>query len=126
MNVFIDNIQMETQTVFTSDGNINIYPCSFELGQHIVAGGNEVSQKGRMTVEDDGTSHFRPYAKDTGSRYRTLFVTPHGEMKETGGSVIFTLRFPKRLGKDIIAALHRTESEQQAGYITSQYSETQW
>ena len=44
-NVFIENLLMETQTVFTENGNINIYPCIFELGQHIVAGGmGEASQ----------------------------------------------------------------------------------
>ena len=36
-NVFIENLQMETQTVFNQNGNINIYPCGFEMGQHIVS-----------------------------------------------------------------------------------------
>ena len=39
-NIFINNLQMETQTVFCQNGSINIFPCAFELGQHIVAGGN--------------------------------------------------------------------------------------
>ncbi|MBO7466834.1 MAG: hypothetical protein J6T94_04020, partial [Bacteroidaceae bacterium] len=82
-NVFIENLQMETQTVFNQNGNINIYPCGFEAGQHIVSGGDRASQKGRMVTEDDGTSHFRAYAKDSGSRYNTLFRTAHGEVKET-------------------------------------------
>ncbi|MBR1448492.1 MAG: hypothetical protein IJ588_07095 [Prevotella sp.] len=118
---------METQTVFTENGNINIYPCAFEQGQHIVCGGGgEVSQKGRMVTEDDGTSRFTPYAKDSGSRYTTLFRTAHGEVKETLGSVIFQLRFPKRLGKALIEALYRDEAEQQAAFIKTRKTETQW
>ena len=125
--VFIGNLQMETQTVFTENGNINIYPCAFEQGQHIVCGGGgEVSQKGRMVTEDDGTSRFTPYAKDSGSRYTTLFRTAHGEVKETLGSVIFQLRFPKRLGKALIEALNRDEAEQQAAFIKTRKTETQW
>ena len=42
-NVFVESINMETQTVFHNNGSINIYPCDFELGQHIVSGGTVVS-----------------------------------------------------------------------------------
>ena len=41
-NIFIDNIQMETQTVFHADGNINIIPCSFERGHCITPDGDVV------------------------------------------------------------------------------------
>ena len=126
-NVFIDNLQMETQTVFTENGNINIYPCSFETGQHIVGGGADVaSQKGRMITEHDGTSRFTPYAKDSGSRYKTLFRTAHGEVKETQSSVIFQLRFPKRLGRTLIESLYRDEAEEQRAFITTRRTKTQW
>ena len=92
-NVFIENLQMETQTVFNQNGNINIYPCGFEAGQHIVSGADRASQKGRMVTEDDGTSHFRAYAKDSGSRYNTLF---------------------------------REETDEQAAFIKTRQTETQW
>lgn len=124
--IFIDNLQMETQTVFTENGNINIYPCGFEQGQHIVYGGGEASQKGRMVTDDDGTSRFTPYAKDSGSRYNRLFTTAHGEVKETLDSVIFQLRFPKRLGKALIESLYREETEEQAAFIKTRRTETQW
>ena len=105
-NVFVENLQMETQTVFNQNGNINIYPCGFEMGQHIVSDGNRASQKGRMVTEDDGRSSFRAYATDSGSRYNTLFRTAHGEVKETLDTVIFQLRFPKKLGKVLNNHLH--------------------
>ena len=124
--IFIENLQMETQTVFYQNGNINIYPCSFEAGQHIVVGGDRASQKGRMVTEDDGTSSFRAYATDSGSRYNTLFRTAHGEVKETREKVIFLLRFPKRMSKELITALHRKECGEQAAYIKTRKTDTQW
>ena len=118
---------METQTVFTENGNINIYPCGFEQGKHIVAGGmGQASQKGRMVTDDDGTSRFSPYAKDSGSRYTTLFHTAHGEVKETQSSVIFQLRFPKKLGKALIESLYAEESEEQGAFIKTRRTETMW
>lgn len=126
-NVFIQNLQMETQTVFTEKGNINIYPCSFEMGQHIVGGGAGVAtQKGRMITEHDGTSHFTPYAKDSGPRYNRLFRTAHGEVKETCENVIFQLRFPKRMGKALIESLYHEETDEQAAFIKTRQTETQW
>jgi len=126
LKVFIENLQMETQTVFTENGNINIYPCGFEAGQHIVSGGDCASQKGRMVTQDDGTSHFRAYAKDSGSRYNTLFRTAHGEVKETQENVIFQLRFSKRLGKALIESLYHEETEELAAFIKTRQTETQW
>ena len=125
-NIFIQNLRMETQTIFTENGNINIYPCAFELGQHIVSGGNRVRQKGCMVTEDDGTSRFRAYAKDSGSRYNTLFRTAHGEVKETRRNVIFQLRFPKRMGKALIQALLREEQEEQQAFVKTRREETNW
>ena len=77
-NVFIETINMETQTIFHNNGSVNIYPCDFELGQHIIANGRNIaSQKGRMTTDDDGRSHFRPYAKGSGHRYMRLSSIHH-------------------------------------------------
>ena len=125
-NVFIENLQMETQTVFNQNGNINIYPCVFEAGQHIVSGGERVSQKGRMVTDESGTSHFTPYAKDSGRRYTTLFRTAHGEVKETLEHVIFQLRFPKRMGKSLIEELFSEEANEQAAFIKTRRTEIQW
>ena len=124
--VFINNLQMETQTVFTENGNINIYPCGFELGKHIVSGGVEASQKGRMVTEENGTSRFTPYAEGSGSRYHTLFRTPHGEVKESGSTVIFQLRFPKRLGKRLIESLYDEEISEMQAFIKTRREETLW
>ena len=126
-NVFIETINMETQTIFHNNGSVNIYPCDFELGQHILADGKNIaSQKGRMTTDDDGRSHFRPYAKGSGHRYMRLFDTPHGEMKMTKENIIFTLKFPKRFGKALIEKLLGEESDMMKAYVKSRRTETHW
>ncbi len=125
-NIFVENINMETQTVFHTSGDINIYPCEFERGQQIVAGGTRASQKGRMITEDDGTSHFKHYRQGSGSRYNRLFTTAHGDIKESESTVIFTLRFPKRMGKALIEALYNDESEEMKAYIKTRRTLTEW
>ena len=117
---------METQTVFNQNGNINIYPCGFEAGQHIVSGGDRASQKGRMVTEDDGTSVFRPYAVGSGSRYKTIFCTGHGMMKETKNDIIVQLHLPKRLGKAMIKALLMEEVEEMCAFIKTRRTKTFW
>ena len=125
-NIFVENINMETQTVFHASGDINIYPCDFERGQQIVAGGTHASQKGRMITEDDGTSHFKHYRQNSGCRYNRLFTTAHGDIKESESTVIFTLRFPKRIGKALIEALYNDETEEMKAYIKTRRIMTEW
>ena len=125
-NIFVDSINMETQTVFNANGSINIYPCDFELGQHIVSGGNLASQKGRMTTDDDGRTHFRPYAVGSGSRYMLLYTTDHGELKTSQKNVIVRLVVPKKMGKKVIEKLIKDEVDQIKAYIKSRNTETKW
>ncbi len=77
--IFIDNLQMETQTVFCQNGGINIFPCAFELGQHIVAGGNEASQKGGMVT---GHEPFPPVCE--GQRKPIHTPLHHGTRRGEG------------------------------------------
>lgn len=94
--IFIENVKIETQTTYCANGNINIYPCPWELGKYELAA-ERVSQKGRMVTEEDGTSRFRPYRAGSGTRYRQLMQTAHGELKSTLENVIVRLVLPKRL-----------------------------
>ena len=93
--IFVDEIHMETQTVFHNNGNINIYPCEFELGQQIVAGDFVASQKGRMTTEADGRPHFRPRQRP--SLYATLQHTAW-RSEDNEGEGDFPPRFPQTDG----------------------------
>ena len=119
IKVFIDNINIETQTTYAENGKINIHPCAFVENPHLVAHGDRASQKGRMVTQDDGTSCFHPYAVDSGSRYNFLLHTAHGEVKETRNQIIFILRFPKHLGLKLIRALLRSEQQEQSTFLNS-------
>ena len=125
-NVFVENLNMETQTVYHTNGDINIYPCEFELGQQIVSDGNRASQKGRMITEEDGTSYFKRYHKNSGSRYNELYPTKHGGVKESKEMVIFTLRFPKKYGKALIATLAQEEFEEMMAFVRTRKENTEW
>lgn len=112
-NVFIDKVQMSTDTVFHVDGCIDIYPCRWEDNQQMVSGAREVVQQGRMLTQDDGTSHFTPYRHSLVRRYIPLFSTDHGEVKETpGGLLIITHRFPMELGERLIERMYHDESQE--------------
>ena len=124
--VFIDNIKIETQTVYNENGIINIYPCGFEENPHMVAHGEWAIQKGRMVTREDGTSCFRPYAQDSGSRYNPLFETAHGCIKETRNDVIFILRFSKQLDISLIERMLGEEQEEQRAFIKKRRSKTKW
>ena len=116
-NVFTDTVQMDTQTVFHTNGSISIYPCPYELGQQIVAGDFRASQKGRMTTEDNGTSRFMPYLDRGHRRYDLLFATRHGTVKESRRCVVFTVSFPKTYGKALIGRLLPEEFGQMEAYV---------
>lgn len=118
-NVFTDSIRLETQTVYNTNGNINIYPCSFEENHYLVVHGDSAKQKGCMVTRDDGTSHFYPYAVDSGSRYRILFRSAYGEVKETRRQIIFVLRFPKYLGKKAVVKLLSAEQPLHLAFLKS-------
>lgn len=124
--IFIEDIGMETQTLFKKDGSIDINPCSFELGQHILSGASIASMKGRMVVEDSGASRFRPFATGTGSRYHLLYRSDFGVIKVTRNDLIFVQRLPKKLGKQLIEELFRQETEAQRAFIMSRETTTVW
>lgn len=124
--VFIDTIRIETQTMYCENGEINIYPCSFEVNPMMVVDGEYASQKGRMVTFNDGTSKFHPYAVDSGSRYKTIYCSAHGSLRETKNDVVFQLRFPKRLGKGLIMDLLRKEVKEMVAFVKTRREETQW
>ncbi len=117
--IFIEDVSMETQTTFYANGNINIYPCGFELGQHIVSGSKIAVQRGRMETEDDGTSHFVPYRSNSGSRYRRLFATDHGEVKSSKTSIIFCLKFPIKMNPAKMVKAITRETLKMAQYVAT-------
>ncbi len=118
-NIFIENIRMQTETIFAFNGNVFIYPCSFELGRHVTPGGGRVSQKGRMVTEPNGTSRFVPYRRTGAPRYRPIYSTASTLVKMSDSCVIVETRIPRRLCAAQMRKHFRAESAEVSAYLKS-------
>ena len=68
-----ERVNIDSQTVYHANGNVNIYPCMYEQeNTPFVANGTQTSHRGRMTVHDNGIGQFKAYAEGGAPRYRTL------------------------------------------------------
>lgn len=122
--ILAGEIGMDTQTKFHVNGDVNIYPCPW-ADEQVTTGGCR-RPKGRMTIEEDGTSHFHAYRLNSGSRYTHLFMTANGEVKHTRQNLIVKLVLPLGIGRlAIIEALTRQMAEI-INYIRSLKEITLW
>lgn len=128
-DTFSGSVRMDTQTQFDANGGITIFPASYELDRHhlLEAGQTRVTQRGRMTTDDDGRSSFLPYAHGGGSRYQTLLKTRHGVVRMTSRSVVFSVAMPKQYGKALIKVLLGEEFVRMRAFANAQTDATdQW
>jgi hypothetical protein len=109
--VFIKDVRMDTQTAFMANGNINIFPCSWEHEQSpITVGGEKRSFRGRITVDEDGETHVVPYNESGNPRYEELFSTEHCRLLMTlGGSILEKWNFGGRMSMEEISEARRRE-----------------
>ena len=122
--ILADNVRMDTQTFFHTNGDVNIFPCGWV--DELVTSGGCRRPKGRMTIEEDGTSHFHAYRSCTGSRYRMLYETSNGEVKCTRRMLLVTLRLPLGIGRiKMIEALVKQVGEI-VNYIKSLKENITW
>lgn len=120
----LQNVRMDTQTIFHTNGDMNIYPCPWVDAQ--VTQGGRKRPKGRMTIEEDGTSVFHAYRHNSGSRYKHLYVTENGELKRTNSNLIVKLTLPLAVGRmAIVDALWR-QMGAIVNYIKSQNDTIEW
>ena len=133
---------MDTQTKFHVNGDVNIYPCSW-VDEQVTRGGC-VQSKGRMTVEEDGTSHYKAYRSGTGPKRIPLFSTRHAAVEMTrpvyedrwnNGNVrrrldreyvYVTFKFPKNLGLALMKTLFAEEADEVMAYLKTRKEETVW
>ncbi len=115
---------MDTQTVFHANGDINIYPCAWSCEQ--VTTGGRRRPKGRMTIEEDGTSHFHAYRTNSGSRYQHLYCTENGELKCTRDNLIVKMTLPLGIGRMAMVEAITRQMTSMMAYIRTQKENTQW
>ena len=76
--LFLQNARMESQTAFSENGRIEVYPCSFELEKFQLTNGEEVSFRAKVKVLKNGTTVLDPCpTRISGHRTEALYTTEH-------------------------------------------------
>lgn len=122
--ILAGEIGMDTQTRFHVNGDVNIYPCPW-ADEQVTTGGCR-RPKGRMTIEEDGTSYFHAYRSNSGSRYTHLFMTADGEVKRTCQNLIVKLVLPLGIGRLAIIEALTSQMAEIINYIRSLKEITLW
>lgn len=122
--ILAGEIGMDTQTKFHVNGDVNIYPCPWAEEQ-VTTGGCR-RPKGRMTIEEDGTSHFHAYRSNSGSRYSHLFMTANGELKRTRQNLVVKLVLPLGIGRLAVIEALTQQMAEIVNYIRSLKEITLW
>lgn len=131
---------MDTYTKFHVNGDVNIYPCGW-VDEQVTTGGSRGS-KGRMTIEENGTSSFKAYRTNTGPKRIQLFSTSHAVVETTRPIyrkdsprktrrlnmeyLYVTFKFPKNLGLALMKSLYAEEADEVMSYLKTRKEETVW
>ena len=134
----LHDIQMDTQTTFMNNGDINIYPCLWEQDKAPVTaeGKGIVRYRAGVMVEEDGRTRLKRYRDGMkGPKYETFFQTAHADVKRTRenskhhpnrGCLKVEFRFPRRYPLPLMKSLFYQESEEIMAYFNSRKEETVW
>ena len=138
--ILAGEVSMDTQTKFHVNGDVNIYPCGWVDEQ--VTNGGKRQPKGRMTIEEDGTSFFKAYRTNTGPKRELLYETRHATVEMTRPLyrtdrpshrrrldmeyVYVTFKFPKNLGLALMKSLYQEEADEVMSYLKTRKEETVW
>ena len=143
------DVQMDTQTTFMNNGDINIFPCVWEQDKAPVTadGKSLIRYRAGVIVEEDGRTRMKRYRDGfNGPKYETLFETAHGAVKATRPwyrrtavkghkvgermldkeQVYVTFKFPKKYGRALIMSLYQEEADQIMSYLKTRKEETVW
>ena len=132
----LHDVQMDTQTTFMNNGDINIFPCVWEQDKAPVTadGKGLVRYRAGVMVEEDGRTRMKRYRDGlNGPKYETLFQTAHADVKRTRemnhgqrGCLKVEFRFPRRYPLSLMKSLFYQESEEIMAYFNSRKEETVW
>jgi hypothetical protein len=138
--ILAGEVSMDTQTKFHVNGDVNIYPCGWVNEQ--VTNGGVHQTRGRMAIEEDGTSHYKAYRTNTGPKRVLLYETRHGCVEMTRPIyrtdrpskvrrldmeyLYVTFKFPKNLGLTLMKSLYEEEADEVMSYLKTRKEETLW
>lgn len=76
-NLLLNDVQMDTQTSYFVNGDINVFACPWNEPPTLTEG-SKTSYRGRITVMSNGEAHFKAYRDGTkGPLYQVLYQTKH-------------------------------------------------
>ena len=132
----LHDVQMDTQTTIMNNGDINIYPCSWEADKAPVTaeGKTLVRYRAGVMVEEDGRTRVKRFRDGmNGPKYETIFETAHADVKRTRemnhgqrGCLKVEFRFPRRYPLSLMKSLFCEETEEIMAYLNSRKEETVW
>ena len=132
----LHDVQMDTQTTIMNNGDINIYPCSWEFDKAPVTADGKplVRYRAGVMVVDDGTAVVKRFRDGmNGPKYETIFETAHADVKRTRemnhgqrGCLKVEFRFPRRYPLSLMKSLFCEETEEIMAYFNSRKEETVW
>ena len=132
----LNDVQMDTQTTFMNNGDINIYPCSWEGDKAPVNayGKPIVRYRAGVTVVDEGRTVVKRFRDGlNGPKYEVIYQTAHADVKRTRemnhgrrGCLKVEFRFPRRYPLSLMKSLFYKESEEIMAYFNSRKEETVW
>ena len=139
--LLLQNVKMDGSVNFHANGDINIYPCPWENDKQATNGGR-VETRGRMAIEEDGTSSFKAYRSNTGPRRLLLYSTRHAIVEANRPiyrndrkmptrrldmeHIYVTFKFPKNLGLSLTKVLFEEEADEVLAYLKTRKEETVW
>ena len=134
------NVKMDGAINFSTNGDINIYPCPWEQDKQ-VTNGERVKYKGGIEVDADGRTRVKRYKIGArGPQHVTLYETAHGVVKmnrphirPSSGQrrvdeefVYVTFKFPKKYGMALTRAIYQEEADEVMAFFKTRKEETIW
>ena len=139
--LLLQNVKMDGSVNFHANGDINFYPCPWENDKQVTLGG-KIETRGRMAVQEDGTSIFKAYRKNTGPRRELLYSTRHAVVEANHPiyrsdrkakvrrldmeNIYVTFKFPKNLGLSLTKVFFEEEADEVMAYFKTRKEETVW
>jgi hypothetical protein len=127
-NILLNDVQMDTQTAFFMNGDINVFPMPYEAEKTPITTERKLSYKGRITVMDDGNTQVKAYnIGSQGPRYKELFATEHCSVQlSQGGDIREVWKFDKKIPIFKVWEIRRREKPLVDAYFLTIKEDLTW
>lgn len=109
--------KLETQTKYDPEGTIRTWPCSFNMDRTIPLERGPITVRGKMIVEENGTSLFMPYRSTKNSRYLQVYKKGRTTIKVTKADILIISRINRNQDYQNVAIDWHNEIESADEFI---------